>query len=108
MQVADNHGWTYDLDGNCLGTPLFEGSGIPPGQQGVFDMSTVKDFDKADYGLFPVRAEAWGFLAFINLDPQAAHWPAISATCRTGWPATGSSSGAPSGGDAMRWRPTTS
>jgi choline monooxygenase len=65
------HGWTYDLDGNCLGTPLFEGSDVPPGQQGVFDMSTVKGFDKADYGLFPVRVEAWGFLVFVNLDPQA-------------------------------------
>jgi choline monooxygenase len=66
------HSWTYDLDGNCLGTPLFEGSDVPPDQQGVFDMSTVKGFDKADYGLLPVRAEAWGFLVFVNLDPQAA------------------------------------
>jgi phenylpropionate dioxygenase-like ring-hydroxylating dioxygenase large terminal subunit len=66
------HGWTYDLDGKCLGTPLFEGSDVPPDQQGVFDMSTVKGFDKADYGLFPVRVEAWGFLIFVNLDPQAA------------------------------------
>lgn len=66
------HSWTYDLDGNCLGTPLFEGSDIPPDQQGVFDMSDVKWFDRADYGLFPVRVESWGFLVFANLDPQAA------------------------------------
>lgn len=66
------HSWTYDLDGNCLGTPLFEGSDIPPDQQGVFDMSDVKGFDRADYGLFPVRVESWGFLVFVNLDPQAA------------------------------------
>lgn len=66
------HSWTYDLDGQCLGTPLFEGSDIPEDQQGVFDMSDVKDFDKADYGLHPVRVEAWGFLVFVHLDPQAA------------------------------------
>lgn len=65
------HSWTYDLDGNCLGTPLFEGSDIPSDQQGVFDMSDVKEFDKADYSLLPVRVEAWGFLVFVNLDPEA-------------------------------------
>lgn len=66
------HSWTYDLDGNCLGTPLFDGSDIPDDQRGVFDMSDVKHFDKADYGLFGIRVEAWGFLVFINLDPAAA------------------------------------
>jgi choline monooxygenase len=65
------HSWTYDLDGNCLGTPLFQGSDISHDQQGVFDMSEVKGFDKADYGLFPVRVQAWGFLVFAHLDPQA-------------------------------------
>lgn len=66
------HSWTYDLDGRCLGTPLFEGSDIPEEQQGVFDMSDVREFDKADYSLLPVRVEAWGFLVFANLDPYAA------------------------------------
>lgn len=65
------HSWTYDLDGHCLGTPLFEGSDVPEDQQGVFDMSDVKDFDKADYGLHPVRVDTWGFLVFVTLDPQA-------------------------------------
>lgn len=65
------HSWTYDLDGNCLGTPLFEGSDIPEDQRGVFDMSAVKDFDKADYGLLPVQVDAWGFLVFVNLNPEA-------------------------------------
>jgi choline monooxygenase len=65
------HSWTYDLDGECLGTPLFEGSDIPEDQQGIFDMSDVKGFDKADYGLIPVRVDAWGFLVFVNLDPHA-------------------------------------
>ena len=66
------HSWTYDLDGNCLGTPLFEGSDIPADQRGVFDMSEVKGFDRADYGLLPVQVETWGFLVFVNLDPAAA------------------------------------
>ncbi|MBA2691813.1 MAG: aromatic ring-hydroxylating dioxygenase subunit alpha [Rubrobacter sp.] len=65
------HSWTYDLDGNCLGTPLFEGSDIPDDQRGIFDMSDVKGFDKDDYGLLPVRVETWGFLVFVNLDPDA-------------------------------------
>jgi choline monooxygenase len=66
------HSWTYDLDGRCLGTPLFEGSGIPEDQHAAFDMSAVRGFDKADYGLLPVRAETWGFLVCVNLDPDAA------------------------------------
>lgn len=66
------HSWTYDLEGNCLGTPLFEGSDIPKDQRGIFDMSDVKGFDRADFGLLPVRVESWGFLVFVNLDPDAA------------------------------------
>jgi choline monooxygenase len=66
------HSWTYDLQGNLLGTPLFEGSDIPEDQQGIFDMSDVKGFDKRDYGLMPVRVDSWGFLVFVNLDDEAA------------------------------------
>ncbi len=66
------HCWTYDLDGKCLGTPLFEGSDIPEDMQGIFDMGGVKGFDKADYGLLPVQVDTWGFFVFLNLDPQAA------------------------------------
>ncbi|TCJ19965.1 aromatic ring-hydroxylating dioxygenase subunit alpha [Rubrobacter taiwanensis] len=65
------HSWTYDLEGRCLGTPLFEGSDIPKEAQVAFDMSGVKAFDKADYGLLPVRVENWGFLVFVNLDTEA-------------------------------------
>lgn len=65
------HSWTYDLDGNCLGTPLFAGSDIPADQRGVFDMSDVTGFDKRDYGLLPVTVDTWGCLVFVNLDPQA-------------------------------------
>ncbi|MGF1471447.1 MAG: aromatic ring-hydroxylating dioxygenase subunit alpha [Rubrobacteraceae bacterium] len=65
------HSWTYDLEGNCLGTPLFEGSDIPEDMRAVFDLGDVKGFDKADYGLLPVRVDSWGFLVFVNLDPEA-------------------------------------
>lgn len=65
------HSWGYDLDGNCVGTPLFEGLGIPPEQQAIFDMRDVKAFDRADYGLFPVRVASWGGMLFVNLDGQA-------------------------------------
>jgi len=66
------HSWTYDLEGTCLGTPLFEGSDIPENMEIVFDMGGVKGFDRADYGLMPVTVDRWGFLVFINLDPDAA------------------------------------
>ena len=66
------HSWAFDLDGNCIGTPLFEGSDIPEDQRGIFDMGGVDAFDRADYGLFNVRVESWGFLIFVNLNPDAA------------------------------------
>ncbi len=65
------HAWAYGLDGACLGTPLFEGSDIPHDQQAIFDMSDVKAFDKADYGLLPVRVDVWGPLLFVNVDADA-------------------------------------
>jgi len=64
------HSWAYGLDGACLGTPLFEGSEIPESEQHIFDMGDAKEFDRADYGLLPVRAETWGCLIFVNLDPD--------------------------------------
>jgi choline monooxygenase len=66
------HGWAYDLDGACLGTPLFEGSDVPPGQEGIFDTSAARAFDRADYGLLEVAVDSWGFLVFVCLDPRAA------------------------------------
>jgi choline monooxygenase len=62
------HSWAYDLDGNCVGTPLFTGSDIPADQQRIFDMEDLKGFDKADYGLLPVAVASWGPLVFVNLD----------------------------------------
>ena len=66
------HAWAYDLDGNCLGTPLFTpDSEVPEDQRGIFDMSDVKAFDKADYGLHRVRCERLGLLVFVCLDAAA-------------------------------------
>ncbi|WP_179797767.1 aromatic ring-hydroxylating oxygenase subunit alpha [Actinomycetospora corticicola] len=65
------HNWTYDTDGACLGTPLFEGSDVPAGEETIFDQ-TAKGFDKADYGLLPVSVDSWGFFLFVTLahDPE--------------------------------------
>ena len=66
------HAWAYDLDGSCLGTPLFTPeSGIPRDQQGAFDMSDVRSFDKADHGLYPARVDSWASIVFVCLDPDA-------------------------------------
>ena len=61
------HSWAYDLDGNCIGTPLFEGSDIPEEMQGAFSMGGVEKFDRQDYPLFSVHVESWGVLIFVNL-----------------------------------------
>ena len=54
------HSWAYDLEGKCIGTPLFEGSPIPEDQQAAFDMRDVRAFDRADYGLLRVAVESLG------------------------------------------------
>lgn len=66
------HSWTYDTDGTCLGTPLFEGSDVPAGQEAIFDTSVAKGFDRADYGLLEVAVDTWGFFLFVNLATDPA------------------------------------
>ena len=51
------HAWTYDLDGSLRVAPRSERE---PG------------FDKADWGLFPVKTETWGPFVFVNPDVDAA------------------------------------
>jgi choline monooxygenase len=51
------HGWTYGLDGELRAAPEMEDS---------------EDFDRADFGLMPVRVERWGPFVFANLDESAA------------------------------------
>ncbi len=63
------HGWAYDLDGKCLGTPLFTYE-IPDDQRPAFDMGEDAEFDKADFGLLTVPVDTWGPLVFASLDPE--------------------------------------
>lgn len=51
------HGWNYGLDGSLKGMPEFDG---------------VKDFERKDNGLVPVKVDSWEKFVFANLDPDAA------------------------------------
>jgi len=51
------HGWNYGLDGSLKGVPEFDG---------------VKNFDRNQNGLVPVKVETWENFVFVNLDPKAA------------------------------------
>jgi len=50
------HGWNYGLDGSLKGMPEFEG---------------VKNFERQQNGLVPVKTETWEKFVFLNLDAQA-------------------------------------
>ncbi|TMC84452.1 MAG: Rieske 2Fe-2S domain-containing protein [Chloroflexi bacterium] len=51
------HGWVYGLDGKL---------------QAAREMEGTEDFDKADFGLVPIRVDTLGPFVFANLDPDAA------------------------------------
>ena len=51
------HGWNYGLDGSLKGMPEFDG---------------VKNFERKDNGLVPVKVDAWETLVFVNLDQHAS------------------------------------
>ena len=59
------HAWVYGLDGECLGTTIFQNCKHS-------DNETVNSyadhFDKKNYGLYPVSVRSWGFLIFVNLN----------------------------------------
>ena len=50
------HAWSYALSGELMGAPGMEG---------------VVGFNKADYGLIPIRLESWGGFIFVNFDPES-------------------------------------
>jgi choline monooxygenase len=50
------HGWNYGLDGSLKGMPEFDG---------------VKNFERRDNGLVPVKVDTWEAFVFVNLDTQA-------------------------------------
>jgi choline monooxygenase len=54
------HNWTYALSGELLGTP-----GRPR------PMDDVDGFDRAQYGLLPIRTDSWGGFIFVNIDGTA-------------------------------------
>jgi choline monooxygenase len=56
MVVCGYHAWTYETNGTLRGAPR---------------SSCVAGFDKADFGLKPVRTETFGAFVFVNLDPDA-------------------------------------
>jgi choline monooxygenase len=56
MLQCKYHGWTYRLDGSLRGVPRFDRSEL---------------FDKRDYGLVPVRLDAWAGLLFVDLSGAA-------------------------------------
>jgi len=47
------HGWNYGLDGSLKGMPEFDG---------------VKNFDRQQNGLVPIKVETWEKFVFVNLD----------------------------------------
>jgi choline monooxygenase len=51
------HGWNYGLDGALKGMPEFDG---------------VKNFERQDNGLVPVKVGTWEQFVFVNLDPASA------------------------------------
>ena len=50
------HGWNYGLDGSLKGMPEFDG---------------VKNFERKENGLVPVKADIWEAFVFVSLDPKA-------------------------------------
>jgi choline monooxygenase len=50
------HGWTYTADGKLTGAP---------------GMEEARDFDKAQWGLKPVRLEQWAGFMFVQFDQNA-------------------------------------
>lgn len=50
------HGWNYGLDGSLKGMPEFDG---------------VKNFDRQENGLVPVKADIWEAFLLVTLDPKA-------------------------------------
>ena len=69
------HRWGYSTDGRLVAAPLFDS--IPR-----------EDFDMADWGLIPVRADTWGPIVFACLDartPPLEDWLGDLATRMAGY-----------------------
>lgn len=71
------HNWGYALDGRLMGTPLWNRE-TPMSReqlqrqlQAAESEQDVKNFDKGDFGLLPVRVETWGPFVYANVDGEA-------------------------------------
>jgi choline monooxygenase len=60
--VCRYHGWSYDTAGRLLNARDFQTSAADAGEAGL---------DPEAFSLFPVRAERWRNLVFVNLDTDA-------------------------------------
>jgi choline monooxygenase len=64
------HGWRYALDGRL---------------RKAVDFGAAPGFDARQYGLFPIRVEAWRGLLFVNLDLAAEPLSALMAPLAARW-----------------------
>ncbi|EQC31573.1 hypothetical protein, variant 2 [Saprolegnia diclina VS20] len=77
------HRWGYALDGRLLATPMFKGDGVSsevdfgnekeptPAVKAAFSTECVKNFNKKDYGLLPVRIDTFGPFVYANVSGDA-------------------------------------
>jgi glycine betaine catabolism A len=54
--ICPYHAWSYGLDGRLIGAPHMKG---------------LPTFDRAEYGLHPVRVDTWGGFIWVNLESSA-------------------------------------
>ena len=66
------HGWGYNLDGELLGTPYFQGLDVPAGAEAIYQMTpgVSASFCKEDHPLLPVNVAEWGGMIFVSLAQQ--------------------------------------
>ena len=67
------HGWGYNLQGELLGTPYFQGLDVPPAVADKFEVQpdTASNFCKADFPLLRAQCDTWAGVLFVNLDLNA-------------------------------------
>ena len=94
------HSWAYDLDGKCLGTPLFTAdSEVPQDQRGIFDMSERQGVRQGRLRPAPGALRALGLPGLrVPRRGRAAAARRARRPSRRASPATASTSGGSSAG----------
>jgi len=59
--VCPYHSWTYNLAGELKGTPSIGGAGV----------NDMADFDRTEFGLYPVRSHVWMNMVFVDMSGEA-------------------------------------